>query len=80
MPCETFVTDDGHLATIVCSKRSLHRCVYCGRTSIALCDGPVPGVPGETCDKKLCRVHAHRPDPNRDEDFCPEHARALVTP
>lgn len=73
MHCEPLIVD-GRVVGIVCSsgrrKAATPRCGFCDIPSAALCDYPV--TPGRTCDKPLCRAHAHSL-PN-DRDLCPLHA------
>jgi len=42
----------------------------CGATHEKLCDWPMAGT-AKTCDRKLCRAHAHKMGPNKD--YCPAH-------
>jgi hypothetical protein len=44
-------------------------CYGCSAPSDVLCDYPVGD--GKTCDRAMCREHAHHV--GRDVDYCPDH-------
>lgn len=50
-------------------KRAMCDVEGCGAQHEKLCDWPVGDK--KTCDRKLCRAHAHKAGPNRD--YCPAH-------
>jgi len=85
MPCEwqkvPITTENGteYVAAMMCSRgrRPARRCVVCFTTKdIKLCDFPLRGEKtGQTCDRPVCRWHAHHIEP--DCDLCPAHARLL---
>ncbi len=78
MPCIPF--DDGKGARgFICTRgaRRAAPCFYCRNPHERLCDHPV-GALGETCDRKLCRIHAHRV--GKDADRCPDHVEAKEAP
>ncbi|HKI30282.1 MAG TPA: hypothetical protein VKA46_00220 [Gemmataceae bacterium] len=70
--CRRIVQPDG--SVIIACSRGDHRprarhCAYCPRPVEVLCDGPPqPGSKSKTCDKGVCRVHAHVVGP--DVDLC----------
>lgn len=70
MPC-TRIHLGGAIA-IVCTRGPRHAapCHYCSKAHVVLCDHKTPGRK-KTCDRRLCRDHAHHVEP--DLDFCPEH-------
>jgi hypothetical protein len=78
MSCEIIRGEDGAVEMIVCSRgRRASRCQVpgCARPHTALCDWPLSGAKaGATCDLRLCDSH-RRPQPGRDRDFCPAHAK-----
>jgi len=84
MACRTIHLSGGGYA-IVCGprvRRAARRCVVCNipdtMATMKLCDGPVPGKPGQTCDAPVCVEHAHHVEP--DVDYCPTHARLIQSP
>lgn len=40
------------------AARAMGVCEFCNALGSLLCDGKVDG--GKTCDKRMCRAHAHR--------------------
>ena len=75
MPCRTVSLPGGGYA-IVCGGHGPRQkpCVYCGKPSSKLCDFPIEGAKGETCDRPLCErcaVHVE----GKDEDYCHAHAK-----
>jgi len=80
MKCRT--ASIGGVTAIVCSRRPRRqRCSngyppksrQCARWSTKLCDYPIPGAGGKTCDKPLCSSCAV--SVGADRDFCPNHPR-----
>ena len=45
------------------------KCCVCKEQTDRLCDGDVGS--GRTCDKGICKKHAHHEEPDRD--YCPKH-------
>jgi hypothetical protein len=74
---------NGNTTTILCTGRSSGpvpkslRCQYCQRRHTKLCDYNlnefVEEAPVQTCDRKLCEIHAKHMGPDRD--LCPEHSK-----
>jgi hypothetical protein len=71
MPCERYVSPDGKLVAIICSRgrRSVILCHYCGKPHTSLCDYPLAN--GKTCDRPMCNSCKTRIGP--DLDVCQEH-------
>jgi len=74
MPCEQYVSPDGTLSMIICSRgqRKAVPCHYCGKPSISLCDYPRGN--GKTCDKPMC--NKCKTKIGLDLDVCREHNNA----
>jgi hypothetical protein len=91
MPCHheeiTVTLPDGTTRTmraIVCIRGSRSErpqtCIVCHRddrsATLKLCDYPLRGhLPGQTCDRVICTLHATHRDP--DTDLCPAHGRLM---
>ena len=78
MSCQPVRLSGGRTA-LVCGprvRRPLRRCIVCyvpeTMASIKLCDAPVSGKPGQTCNAVVCVDHAFHVEP--DTDWCPQHA------
>lgn len=54
-------------------KNGMAKCSYCDLDSTHLCDA---AKSGGTCDKPMCDLHT-TPGPERNVDFCREHAHLL---
>ena len=78
MPCRTVSLPEGGYA-IICGRGSRPKpCSICGRPHRKLCDFPLTGEKdGKTCDRPLCERCAVHPDPAKDLDYCPAHARLM---
>lgn len=74
MPCIPFKSEDGKIVGIACSrgKKQPDRCYVCGKSATILCDAPVGNNAfGKSCDKPMCKEHAHRI--GNDNDVCDYH-------
>ena len=73
MPCMVVKMPGGGSAIVKLARgRRPIKCVVCGNPGERLCDYPIHGNPGKTCDKGLCLNCSIRPD--KETDLCPEHA------
>lgn len=63
MPC----TIKGN--AIICTRRKISHCHYCGALANLLCDWPQPN--GKTCDRPICPKCSTHEGP--DKDFCKQH-------
>jgi hypothetical protein len=77
MPCQT-IHLPGRGTAIVCGprlRRHIRRCIACNcpdtMCTMKLCDYPLPGKAGRTCDAPVCVEHARHVEP--DTDYCPQH-------
>ena len=80
MTCKT--VQIGDMKAIVCTTpERRRRCSQCGcmvdTGKLKLCDAPRISDPRRTCDRPLCEGCAVHPYPDRDIDFCREHAAAI---
>jgi hypothetical protein len=71
MPCERYVSPDGSLSMIICSRgpKKTVLCHYCGKPSTSLCDYPIGN--GKTCDRPMCNTCRNKIGP--DLDVCRDH-------
>jgi hypothetical protein len=60
---------------IICGGHRRKYCA-CGRAADLLCDWKVRGRKSGTCDRPVCRQHAHQVGP--DKHLCQEHTKAYA--
>lgn len=66
-------TEDGQtVSAIVCGSFDVPKKCECGEEAVALCDWKMGK---RTCDRPLCGSCTSKPDPKRDKDLCPWHAK-----
>ena len=68
MPC-TPVNFGGRIVGIVCSRKPIKKCDYCGKIMTALCDYPIGYK--QTCDRLMC--DNCKTNIGYDIDVCQEH-------
>ena len=70
MPCKPFISEDGNIVGIACSRgRSQQVCHVCGKPMETLCDATRKD--GRPCDIPMCAEHSHRVA--EDTDVCKYH-------
>ncbi len=67
--------DGNRHVAIVCGDFGVDevpRLCECGENAVALCDWKIGK---RTCDRPLCESCTSKPDPSKDKDLCPWHAK-----